>query len=165
MWPRIVGRIHAGDRPQVLREERGQMWPPIARRTPPAAVDGRSSDNHSPGRVRPTRRIVVCLARLAWAAGVGIGRGEWRTGDVFRAGSRHIRRGAALGSGAVFAMLVFVPSAVSPTVTAKPGPPTPFDSNGYDDSFAVAQSRPQGPLIDEAEAAGADRRRGTPARR
>ncbi len=26
----------------------------------------------------------------------------------------------------------------------------PFDSNGYDDSFAIAQSRPQGPVIDDS---------------
>ena len=63
------------------------------------------------------------------------------------AGFSHSRARAALGAGAIVAVSIIVPSAVSPTVTANPGPPTPFDSNGFDNSFAVAQSRQQGPVI------------------
>ena len=62
------------------------------------------------------------------------------------------RRARVVGTGVIVAASIFVPSPLSPSIAAKPGPPTPFDSNGYDDSFAIAQSRPQGPLINEAEA-------------
>ena len=64
------------------------------------------------------------------------------------AGFSHSRARAALGAGAIVAVSIIVPSAVSPKVTANPGPPTPFDSNGFDNSFAIAQSRQQGPVID-----------------
>ena len=66
----------------------------------------------------------------------------------FLAGFSHNRARAALGAGAIVAVSIIVPSAVSPKVTANPGPPTPFDSNGFDNSFAIAQSREQGPVID-----------------
>ena len=67
------------------------------------------------------------------------------------AGFTH-RRARVVGTGVIVAASIFVPSPLSPSIAAKPGPPTPFDSNGYDNSFAIAQSRPQGPLINEAEA-------------
>ena len=53
MWPRIARRTHAGDRPQVLREERGQMWPRIARN----AGRRRSSPRPPPSRaLRPPQQ-------------------------------------------------------------------------------------------------------------
>jgi hypothetical protein len=57
------------------------------------------------------------------------------------------RRARALGAGAIVAVAVLATSASSPRAVADPVPPVPFDANGYDDSFAVAQSRPQGPVI------------------
>ncbi len=48
MWPRIARRTDAGDRPQVLREERGQMWPRIARRTDASPPTGSPDDRTAP---------------------------------------------------------------------------------------------------------------------
>jgi hypothetical protein len=63
------------------------------------------------------------------------------------AGLRHRRTRAVIGASAIAAVTIIVPSAGSPTVTAELGPPVPFDSNGFDNSFLIAQSREQGPVI------------------
>ncbi len=49
--------------------------------------------------------------------------------------------------GAIGAVTVITQSANAPLVIADPVPPVPFDANGYDDSFAIAQSREQGPVV------------------
>ena len=49
--------------------------------------------------------------------------------------------------GAIGAVTVITQSANAPLVIADPLPPVPFDANGYDDGFAIAQSREQGPVI------------------
>ena len=59
-------------------------------------------------------------------------------------------RAAALGVGVITAAVIIGPSAMRPAVQAQPLPP--FDANGLDDSFRVAQSRPQGRLVTGATA-------------
>jgi Galactose oxidase-like, Early set domain len=58
------------------------------------------------------------------------------------------RRARALAAGAVVAVTMIATSASAPRAVADPPPVVPFDANGYDDSFAIAQSRPQGPVIE-----------------
>ena len=73
------------------------------------------------------------------------------------AGLGNPRARAALGAAAVLASAIIVGVAAEPRATADTLPPVPFDSNGYDDSFAIAQSRPQGPVIDGSAPAAASR--------
>ena len=61
------------------------------------------------------------------------------------AGFFHGRARLALGVSVIVAGVLIGPSAMRPTVEAEPVPP--FDANGLDDSFLIAQSRPQGPVI------------------
>src|SRR4051794_21405488 len=57
-----------------------------------------------------------------------------------------IRRGAGLSVSLALAATVVLGSApVAPTRVA--AQPPPFDANGRDDSFLIAQSRAQGPVI------------------
>ncbi len=63
-----------------------------------------------------------------------------------RAGGKLLhRRARALGAGLILTGMIILPSAVRRPVEAVQ--PPPFDSNGLDDSFLIAQSRPQGPVI------------------
>src|SRR5262245_4963365 len=84
--------------------------------------------------------------------------GGSRPGDRGRAmgvaaGFRHPRTRAVLGASAIAVVTIIIPSAGSPTVTAEPGPlTTPFDSNGFDNSFLIAQSRQEGPVFKGSEA-------------
>src|SRR5262245_28115017 len=55
-------------------------------------------------------------------------------------------RSVVVALGAIGAVTVITQSANAPLVIADPVPPVPFDANGYDDAFAVAQSRAQGPV-------------------
>src|SRR5687767_1363849 len=58
-----------------------------------------------------------------------------------------IRRGAGLGVSLALAATVIMGGApVAPTPVAAQ-PPPPFDANGRDDSFRIAQSRASGPVI------------------
>ena len=99
------------------------------------------------------RRVPAPGCSTVSSSAAGADRGD-RAGEMgLGAGCRHGRARVALGSGAILAGLIVLPSAVSPTLTVEAGPPVPFDSNGFDDSFAVAQSRPQGPVIYGAETA------------
>ena len=52
---------------------------------------------------------------------------------------------------AILVGVVAVPTAGAPVALAELERRVPFDSNGQDNSFAVAMSRPQGPLIGGAE--------------
>ena len=63
------------------------------------------------------------------------------------ADSAHRRARAAFGMVAILVGVVAVPTAGPPVALAELERRVPFDSNGQDDSFAVAMSRPQGPLI------------------
>jgi hypothetical protein len=63
------------------------------------------------------------------------------------AGFRRGWTSVVVALGAIGAVTVVTQSANAPLVIADPTPPVPFDANGYDDSFAVAQSRDQGPVI------------------
>ena len=58
------------------------------------------------------------------------------------------RRARALGAATIVGVAVLATSAAPPRAVAQPVPPILFDSNGRDDSFAVAQSRPVGPVIE-----------------
>ena len=65
--------------------------------------------------------------------------------------SAHRRARAAFGMIAILVGVVAVPTAGAPVALAELERRVPFDSNGQDNSFAVAMSRPQGPLIGGAE--------------
>src|SRR5215203_6730436 len=106
-----------------------------------------------PRRKRPRREIVhpaetaTLVVGYSDAPGARFGRpcergdGRMRVGWGFR----RRRTRVALGVGAVLAGVIVGPSTIHPAAQAQP--PAPFDANGLDNSFAVAQSRPQGPLI------------------
>ena len=72
----------------------------------------------------------------AWA------RGERGLAMRVLAGFTH-SRAHVVGTGAIVALSIFVPSPLSPSIAAKTAPPTPFDSNGYDDSFGSRRVEPR----------------------
>jgi Galactose oxidase-like, Early set domain len=65
----------------------------------------------------------------------------------FRLGFSRRRAGALVGAG-ILGVTLLATSTSPPRASAKPPPPILFDSNGRDDSFAIAQSRPIGPVIE-----------------
>ena len=64
---------------------------------------------------------------------------------MFKAGNAVRRRAAFMYAGAVVAATIIIPASGGLPAGADPLPP--FDSNGLDDSFEIARSRPQGPVI------------------